>query len=159
VTLMGSCFPRSENPDLGTRHPVFVASQGFPKSRSFASLTPQMMNHLRGPKRAPLRMTNLEGIVEREQLQILRLPLVAQDDKFREERTCSRGASLEAFQLVAHGGCGEFLGALHQEWERDENRGDCDHDPDDIDIGEEAGLDLGHAVDLRARVVHRVRHG
>ena len=27
------------------------------KSRSFAPLTPQMMTHLRSPKRAPLRMT------------------------------------------------------------------------------------------------------
>ena len=60
---------------------------------------------------------------------------------------------------MAHGGGGYFLGALHQEWERDEDGGYRDHDPNDIDIGQEAGLDLGHAVDLCARVVHRVRHG
>ena len=50
----------------------------------------------------------------------------------------------------------QFLGAVHQERQRDEDRGHGDHDPDDIDIGQQPGLDLGHAVDLRAGVVDGV---
>lgn len=61
--------------------------------------------------------------------------------------------------LVAHGGGCQLLGASHQEREWDENGGDSDHYPDDIDIGQQAGLDLGHAVDLRARVIDGVGCG
>ena len=60
---------------------------------------------------------------------------------------------------MSHGGGGYFLGAFHQEGKRDENRGDGDHDPDDVDVGEQAGLNLGHAVDLCAGVVDGVGCG
>ena len=61
--------------------------------------------------------------------------------------------------LMADGGGGEFFRAGHQEGQRDQDCGYGDHYPDDIDIGEEAALDEGHAVDLRAGVVDGVGHG
>ena len=57
------------------------------------------------------------------------------------------------------GAAGSFLGRCHQEGQRDQDCGHGDHHPDDIDIGEQAGLDLGHAVDLCAGVVDGVGHG
>lgn len=46
-----------------------------------------------------------------------------------------------------------LFGAAHDERERDQQRGNPDHHPDDIDIGQQKGLNLGHAVDLRAGVM------
>ena len=59
---------------------------------------------------------------------------------------------------MGHGCRSRFFGPVHEERQRDENRGEDDHDPDDVDIGEQASLDLGHAVDLRASMLHGVRH-
>jgi hypothetical protein len=59
---------------------------------------------------------------------------------------------------MAHGGGSDFLGAVHEEWQRNEDGGYGHHHPDDIDIGEEAGLDLRHAVDLRAGMVDGIGH-
>jgi hypothetical protein len=61
--------------------------------------------------------------------------------------------------LMAHWGGRQLLGAVHQEGEGDEDSGYGDHDPDDVDVGEEAGLDLGHAVDLSTGVLHSVGSG
>jgi len=53
------------------------------------------------------------------------------------------------------GGCG-LLGAFHQEGQRDEDGGYADHDPDYVDVGEQASLDLRHVEDLCAGVVDGV---
>ena len=82
---LGSCFPSSENPDLG--HPRLWATKARKK----------------------------------EQPQILRLPLVAQDDKFSLGLLGRIKGELWPL-LVAHGGGGGFLGALHDEGYRYENR-------------------------------------
>ena len=67
--------------------------------------------------------------------QVLRLPLVAQDDRLS-------GDELGSF-LVADGGGGEFFRAVHQEGQRDQDCGHGDHHPDDIDIGQQAAPGSG----------------
>jgi len=49
--------------------------------------------------------------------------------------------------------CCDLPWAFHQEGQRDEDCGDADHDPDYVDVGEQAGLDLRHAEDLCSGVV------
>lgn len=44
----------------------------------------------------------------------------------------------------------ELLWPAHEEGQRDEDGGEGGHYPDDIDISQQAALDLGHRVDLRA---------
>lgn len=46
--------------------------------------------------------------------------------------------------------------AIHQKGKRHEDRGDSNHDPDDVHVGQQTRLDLCHAIDLRARVVNGV---
>ena len=80
----------------------------------------------------------------------------AQDDTLVEVPS---GLGKSSWFSVADGGGGEFLGAVHHEWQRDQDCGYGDHYPDDIYVGEKASLDVRHAVDLCSGVVDGVRHG